>query len=257
MTALTPAQLDALRALRAAYPEATIALIGAAALAHHLPMTWRKTADLDLVITISVSDLDMTLSKLVGWKRHPKREQSWEAPNRVHIDIVPAPPDALEKLRFVWPETGNIMSLEGVRLALASAQAMLAPDVSIAIASVPVIILLKMAAYLDRPYEREKDLRDLAHTLNEYPPTGDDRFFTDDIFSRGFDEVRARGFILGGELRAIVNERERAVVDRFLATAVDGPGWSAAAASVWRFDEDHLARQIDAFRDGFAPACPD
>lgn len=43
---LTTAQQEALRAVQAAYPEAGMALIGAAALAVHLPMEWRTTADI-------------------------------------------------------------------------------------------------------------------------------------------------------------------------------------------------------------------
>jgi hypothetical protein len=52
---LTAAQLAALRALRPAYPDAEIAIIGAAALAFHIDMTWRTSVDLDLVIAVSVA----------------------------------------------------------------------------------------------------------------------------------------------------------------------------------------------------------
>ncbi len=38
---------------------------------------------------------------------------------------------------------------------------------SVPIAPVPVIAVLKMISYLDRPAERERDLRDLAHTSRE------------------------------------------------------------------------------------------
>jgi len=54
---LTAAQLDALRTLRAAYPDAEIAIIGATALAFHIDMTWRTSVDLDLVIAVSAADL--------------------------------------------------------------------------------------------------------------------------------------------------------------------------------------------------------
>ena len=52
MSALTDAQLDALRTLQRAYPARRIALIGAAALGLRLDMKWRHSADLDLAIAI-------------------------------------------------------------------------------------------------------------------------------------------------------------------------------------------------------------
>jgi hypothetical protein len=45
VTQLADAQLDALRSLRAAYPDAEIAIIGATALAFHIDMTWRKSVE--------------------------------------------------------------------------------------------------------------------------------------------------------------------------------------------------------------------
>jgi predicted nucleotidyltransferase len=252
MTTLKPGQLEVLRALRRAYPEANIAIVGAAALAFHLSMTWRSTADLDLVVTISASDLDTALSKLVGWKQHPRIEQRWEGPNGVLIDLVPAAPDALARRQLIWPKTGHVMNLGGVRLALAEAPTELAPDLAIAVASIPIIALLKMAAYLDRPTEREKDLKDLAHILDEYPPAGDDRFFTDDVLSTNLDESQARGFILGTQRRMIVDEQDRELVHSFLDRAVDGHGWNRFVAnSPWRSDEEQLRLRVDAFRGAF------
>jgi hypothetical protein len=89
---LTAAQLDALRTLQAAYPDAAIAIIGATALAFHIDMTWRMSVDLDLVIAASVADLDA--SKLPDWLRHPKLEHSWKTDHGVLVDLVPAPADA-------------------------------------------------------------------------------------------------------------------------------------------------------------------
>jgi hypothetical protein len=93
-----------------ACPEARIALIGATALAFHLPMTWRMTADIDLILAISDSELDTLVSVIPGWQRNPKYQQRWNAPNNVCVDLVPAPPDALDSRRLVWPKTKEVMT---------------------------------------------------------------------------------------------------------------------------------------------------
>jgi len=126
---LTIAQQEALRAVQAAYPEARMALIGAAALALHLPMEWRTTADIDLVVAISVADLT-ELSQLPGWTRDANYQQRWVAPNGVLVDLVPASHEALEKRELVWPN-GHVMNLAGILLALSATPVVLAEGVSV------------------------------------------------------------------------------------------------------------------------------
>ena len=192
MSQLTAAQLDALRTLRAAYPDAEIAIIGASALAFHIDMTWRTSVDLDLVIAVSVADL--APPKLPSWRRHPKLEHSWKTDEGVLVDLVPAPSDALDAGELVWPASGHRMNLTGVRQALQSSNVQL--DLSIGVASVPAIALMKMSAFVDRPYERQKDLKDLAHILNEYPSLDDDELFSDEVRAMGLELGTTRAFVL-------------------------------------------------------------
>lgn len=135
MTEFAQAEIDALRMLRDAYPEAEIAIIGAAALHFHLPMTWRKTADIDLVIAVSVSDLEEGLARIPGWTRDERREQRWYAPNGVGMDLVPAPPDVVDQGSLVWPTSQQTMNLDGVGLALAAEPREVAPGLDIRLPS--------------------------------------------------------------------------------------------------------------------------
>src|SRR5688572_3809486 len=114
---LNAAQLSALRSLRSVYPDARIALIGAAALSFHIPMTWRSSADLDLVLAVAVSDI-RTLT-LHGWQRDPRQQQRWKAPSGALLDLLPAPPEVLAAKELIWPETGHRMNMAGLALALA------------------------------------------------------------------------------------------------------------------------------------------
>ncbi|MEO7036984.1 MAG: hypothetical protein ABI548_23745 [Polyangiaceae bacterium] len=58
MRSLERAQLEALRSVQAACPRTPLCLIGAAALGLHIPLSWRTTADLDLVVPVSLVELD-------------------------------------------------------------------------------------------------------------------------------------------------------------------------------------------------------
>lgn len=248
-------QLAALRTLRRACPDDPMVLIGAAALAFHLPMNWRTTADIDLVVAVSASELETVVSRLPGWQHDFKHEQRWNAPGNVRVDLVPAPPEALDQRQLVWPRTKDVMNLGGMRLALMTPRREIAPGLLIAIASVPVIALLKMSAYLERPGDREKDLQDLCHILNEYPMGEDERFYSDEIFSNGLDDRQARAFILGRELRESVDEDDREIVHRFMNTMTTRPALNRFEAnSPWRhYDdrEEQLQVRLDAFRLAF------
>lgn len=249
-----PPVLVALGELRAAYPDARIALIGAGALAFHIPMFWRTTADIDVLLTITLEDLDTAEQKLVGWRR--LRVPTWLAPNGVRVDIVPAPESALAQRQLVWKD-GATMGLAGVGAALANRTHVVSRELDITVTPLPILALLKMAAYLDRP-ERGKDLTDLAHILYEYPPNDDDRFFEDAIFDAGLTNEQARGTILARELAPLIDAEDREVVQMFMAKMhEDSPDWSRfVSASPWKNDEDRLRLHFDAFRSAFEAARP-
>ena len=241
--------MEALRTVRAAFPRAKIALIGATALGLHVKMTWRTSIDLDLVIAVAVSEIDAT--KLPGWQRDRRQPHRWRTPEGALLDIIPAPLEALASRELVWPETGQRMSLAGVGLALEADTSRLDAELSIALPSVALIVLLKMAAYTDRPDMREKDLKDLAHILDEYPPLSEDRVFSAEIFAAGLDVPQAQAFILGRELREICAAEDREVVEQFLRMIGEGGGWIRFVnASPWRNDEERLRRKLEALRQG-------
>lgn len=250
MGPLTAEQLDAVRALRAIWPRTRMALVGAAALAFHIDMNWRNTADLDLAIAVSQSDLET--SQPPAWRRDPQHEPRWTAPNGVRVDLVPAPDVAVAQGELLWPSSGTRMNLAGFRQALAVPETEIATGVFIAVATVPIITLLKMAAYLDRPYEREKDLADLAHILDDYPPTDDDRLFASEALDSGLGLPAVKAYVLARELRALADQRDRQAVRRFLRLVREDVHWSRfVRSSPWRFDERGLEQRLDAFAEGF------
>jgi len=118
------------------------------------------------------------------------------------------------------------MNLTGIRQGLQSSKVQLTPDMSIAVASVPAIALMKMSAFVDRPYERLKDLKDIAHILNEYPSLDDDALFSDSVRAMRLELGPTRAFVLGLRLREIVDERDREVVGAFFRTIAEDAHWT-------------------------------
>ena len=169
-------------------------------------------------------------------------------PDGVTVDLVPATDDALAEGRVLWPETGSEMNLVGIRQALECDFLPVADDMAIRVATVPVIALLKMAAYVDRPYAREKDLEDLAHILDDYPDLQDDRLY-DASAATGLGLPDVQGYVLGREVSRLAGAGDRAIVDRFLGMISEDVHWSRFVYnSPWRYDEAQLGARVDAFR---------
>ena len=235
-------------------------LIGASALGHFIDMRWRQTRDLDLSISISLEEYARALDQLPGWMRDRGLEQRWIAPGDVRIDIVPAGPRLLEVGEVVWPVSGIRMSLVGLRLAFESHVSVpIAPDFELQIARAPVIALLKMIAYQDRPVERARDLSDLTYIMEEYLPADDPRRFSDEAYEFGLSYESASAFFLGKDIGATVNEMERKAVNRFLAIVRDesDPYLTQAKMAMsgpvsWRRDPRPLLQRLDAFDQGLS-----
>lgn len=92
----------------------------------------------------------------------------------------------------------------------------------IAVATVPVIVLLKMAAFGDRPFERERDLTDIGHILERYLEK-DDRCFGEAALEARVDFAHVSAFLCGQDVGAIVQTAaHRELIERFLEFVSSG-----------------------------------
>lgn len=114
----TPDQTAALLALRCAWPERRIVLIGASALACQIEMRWRRTNDIDLTIVAEQKELATDLARL-GWQRDRRLEQRWISPQGVVVDALPASRADIADGKLVFAESEHVMNLAGFDLALA------------------------------------------------------------------------------------------------------------------------------------------
>jgi predicted nucleotidyltransferase len=165
---LTADQHDALASLRAHFLDARIVIIGATALRlqRRLP---RNTADVDLVIAVSASEFPGSLEGDPKWTRSERAHspQRWSYRGHLPFDLLPIGEQELARKELVWPD-GTVMGVDGFELLFDSALPMLAGSERVHVAPIPVVALLKMVAWLDRPADRQRDLDDLNELMKCY-----------------------------------------------------------------------------------------
>jgi predicted nucleotidyltransferase len=254
--AFTEAQVAAMRDLRKVWPNVPLVLVGAGGLAVHRPMHWRKTNDLDLSISLPVSEFPGGLERLPGWRRHSRQEHEFTSPEGVKIDFIPAGPQEIARRELVWPN-GFRMNLTGFRHVFTRALPLeMEPGPEIQVAPLPVIALLKMVAWLDRPAERERDLEDLAHLLDEFVEPHDEAFYGPDITSQQIEYELVSAYLLGCEIGGIANDEERSLVERFIERLLADEGTRSLMARLgprsWKGDAEELVPRLQAFWRGVA-----
>jgi predicted nucleotidyltransferase len=249
-------QAALLRALQGIWTPEKFIVIGAAAIACHLDFRWRTTNDLDLSVAATPEDYAKDLERL-RWRRERGAPQRWIAPDGSYVDILPAAPSLVREGEFTWPDGSARLNLVGFRLAFAdSTPVKLARGTQARVASLPSLAVLKMASYLDRPWERDSDLDDIAHILFEFLSGEDERRWSDVVVDLGLEYDDVSPFMLGKRIGALVDDAERALVERFLA-GVDDPndplatlGRMTRAAGPTKNDPEGLRLRFNAFRRG-------
>jgi predicted nucleotidyltransferase len=220
---LTREQTDTLRALRHVWLNQPLVVIGAVALGCHIPMRWRRTNDLDITVAVGIDRIDDLLGE-TGWTRPDERlRHRFEGPQGIRVDVLPATPELISAGSVVFPGDERAMSLIGFDLAMTYQETIdLGGGVSVGVATVPVIAILKMSAFLDRPAERERDLEDLVHILDEFLGDDDDRRWESPLLEAGVEFVDQSAFAIGLEVARIARADHLTVVRRFLEAVTEG-----------------------------------
>lgn len=251
---LTPDQLAALAEIQETWPDRSIVVIGATALGFYIDMRWRRTADIDLVVAVDVAELS-AIAERPGWSRHPDRPHEFRSPRGARLDILPAAASLIDQGSIRWPG-GSRMSLIGMDLAFSHCRAHDVGELRVQVAPPAVVTVLKMAAYLDRPAERERDLADIGHLLDVHVDDDSDLRWEE---AADVDFELQPAFLLGRDIAAMAGRPHRDLVDRFLATVGD-PGSHGHAVmqrggpAAWRRQDDSLEKRLHALRRGYASA---
>jgi predicted nucleotidyltransferase len=177
----------------------------------------------------------------------------------IPIDLVPFGPLADEYEEIRWPpEMAVVMSTAGFKDALESAvNVEIAPDLLIAVASLPNIAVLKLFTWLARGKETQRDATDLAELLRRYNEIDLDRVYEippEALEHAGYDVVLAGAWLLGNDARRMIQP----ATAKKLAVVLNDP------ASTGRLVKDmarvlnmtvapaaHAAGLLAQFTDGF------
>jgi len=251
----TPEQNEVLIRLVTAWADRKMVLIGAAALGCHVTMTWRRTNDLDLTVVAGIASTAAELQEL-GFRRDDRYEHRWFSSSGVALDILPVTRDDVARGKLIWPESGFVMGLQSFDLLFTHTQRFsLDESHELEIATLPVIVLLKMTSWLDKPYERQRDLQDIGFIMSEYLADDADRRWNDSrLEGVEFDEQGAPA--LGLDLAAIAASHHREIAHRFLDQFTDSGTHAfqllgSAGRSGGRGRDVALAERLVAVRGGF------
>ncbi len=203
---------------------AELVIIGAIAYKFRFPNVERYTADIDLTVALDLDEFAELETRMAqaDWSRENNREHRWKSALGTLVDLLPAGVRLRTAKKLVWPKRQFSMSLVGFEHVFSEAISVKVNEsLTLKVASARVLALLKIVAFLDRPYERERDLRDLRGMLSEYEEQSE-RLFSDEIQAAELaDFSLAPAFLLGVDLVSVCTTEEAAVVDAFLSTISD------------------------------------
>ncbi len=259
MSLFSEGQSRVLRSLLEVWPEDRFVVVGATALGVHLDMRWRQTMDLDLTVAASVEEYVEALEAR-GWSRLRNSYQEWTAAGGHRVDIIPATPEMIERGTFVWPDGATAISLVGFRMAFATAMAVpLDERRLVRIASLPALTLMKMVAFLERPYQRDRDLSDIAYILEEHLAEDAAERWSDEVVELNLDFEDVGAFILGRRVAKTADAAESREAVRFVDRVLEpGSGYhlagriSTLGPQSWRDDPDTVIRRFEVLKRGLS-----
>jgi len=134
----------------------------------------RTTADLDIAIAIPdwsiFQEISSALIKIEGFHKSEKLQQRFYYKRDFKLDIVPFGEIAKADNKIYWPPEENFaMSVIGfTQVAKYTLEVEIDNKLTVNVASLPGIYLLKLAAWRDRNIETNKDADDMAFIISVY-----------------------------------------------------------------------------------------
>ena len=225
---------------------ADLVIIGATAIMVQLGDLGRLTRDIDLTVALDLDNVRSLSTELgsANWQRMTKPEHRWVTPTGTIIDLLPAGPRLRAAGKIIWPESEFEMSLAGFEHVFQDSMVtQLGPGAAIRVASLPAVTLVKIVAYMDAPYRRAKDVRDIRLMLRRYLHDSDE-LFSDEVFDAELPDFSlANAFLLGRDVGRLAGFHDTPVIEKFIDRVLASRD-SAADSGV------DLESQLEAFAHG-------
>ena len=156
------------------------------------------------------------LCKMEGFTKDSKLTQRFKYQNVYDIDIVPFGEIAKADNNIYWPpEEQFAMSVAGyTEVAENTLVVTIDNDLSVKVASLPGIFILKLAAFNDRKNETNKDADDLAFIIENYLGINEERAAANhyDIYeAENFNSFIAGATLLGRDIKTIIGGNDETI----------------------------------------------
>jgi predicted nucleotidyltransferase len=186
----------------------------------HKQASTRRTADLDIAIAIKDWDkfdqISKELCNIDGFHKSNKQKQLFWYKRDFKLDIVPFGEVAKADNNIYWPpEEVFAMSVVGfTEVANNTLEITIDNDLSVKVASLPGIFILKLAAFNDRKNETNKDADDLVFIIKNYLEINIERAVAEhyDIYeAEKFNTFTAGATLLARDIKTILGGNEETV----------------------------------------------
>ncbi len=248
---------EALDSLVRTFPDRRMVVVGAAALEMQEIDLPNKTLDLDVAIEATVEHVLVAMESGPDWEADPKKIGRWIGSQGETVDLIPAGRELLETGGVAWPGQDRELNLQGFQHLWDDGQACLTEEHHLVPAAVvPLVALLKVIAWLDRPAVREKDLVHLTGLMDEFLSISDDRGYVGPTAERDIWAEEACAWWLGFDMGRIATDSEKVRLEHFFDLVVE-PESSAvqSLASLaplgWKRSTTVVVRRFALLRDGF------
>jgi len=180
----------------------------------HNEASGRATLDLDIAIAISdwkeFSAVEIGLVSLDNFTKDPKQKQRFIYQSDFQLDIVPYGEIMKEGDKIFWPPDENFaMTILGfLEVEKATQQVQIDKGVTLNVASLSGIFVLKIIAWEDRNHKGNKDADDIAFIMGNYLEINQSKameFYTE-IYTDDFTIFLAGTKLLGKDVLEILKD---------------------------------------------------
>lgn len=227
---------------------------------------YRTTEDIDFGVAVgSWREYEILKSALIETKKFEddvKNEQRiwWnESDAKMEVDLVPFGGLESPAGQIAFPPQGDfVMSTVGFEEAFENSILLEADEnLTVRIASLAGLALLKFIAFNDRPQARRRDVQDIFFITKNYLDAGnEDRLYDEtadaDLLGDDFDYQTAGARMLGRDLAPLLNKKTSEIIKKLLAEEENGGSLQKfadiIAAEELRGDDDRYKLIVEIFR---------
>lgn len=227
----------------------------------------RATNDVDIGVAVgSWSEYEQLRQALIGSEKFIETgiEQRliWKAESRITLDLVPFGKIESPAGQVAFPPDGAfVMTTHGFgEAAKDSIEAQLANDLTIKVASLAGLGLLKLVSWSDRPQERTRDAQDVWFIIKNYLDAGNkERLFAEDSehfdLVEDFDVELTGAKLFGRDVAALLSDNTKRILQNALSEEDMNVGIYKLTAIISRFtknlepDDESIITVWRAFRE--------